>query len=429
MPFRSAVSGINAAQSDLKVIGNNVANSNTTGFKSSRAEFADVFPASQFGSGSTAIGGGVRLSAVRQQFTQGTISFTDNAMDLAITGRGFFRLNGNGETLYSRAGAFGVDKDGFIENSLGMRLTGFTADNGQITGVLGDLQISAADNAPRATSAVDMTANLDAGVSAKSASDPPLAMGPEIFDAAGNSFAPQRFAPPDPDSYHHTSSLQVFDTLGVPHNTTMYFRKNADNDWEIQLSIDNQAFVTPAEGTNLQFDTSGVMTGPAGPPLGVLTYAAVPVGSGAADLNFSVDLSQTTQFGSSFGVNELTQDGFTTGRLSSVEVNDEGEVVAQYTNGQTQLLGQVALANFSNESGLSPMSDTVWAESSDSGAPLLGAPGSASLGLVQSSALEESNVDLTEELVKLIVAQRNFQANAQVIRTADETTQTIVNLR
>ncbi len=429
MPFRTAVSGLNASQSDLKVISNNVANSNTTGFKSSRAEFADVFPASQFGGNSLAIGGGVRLSNVRQQYTQGTVSFTNNNMDLAINGNGFFRVNNGGETVYTRAGAFGVDDEGYIVNSAGMRLTGFGANDGEVSGVLEDMRISAADNPPRTTSDVEFLANLDAGELAKTPADPPLVLGPAMLDDNGNPFVPPRFEPPDPDSYNHTASFQIFDSLGVAHSTTMYFRKVADNDWEVQMSVDNQAFSVPAEGTNIQFDNNGNIIAPAGPPLGVLTHAAIPVGTGAADLAFTIDLAQTTQFGSPFGVNALIQDGFTTGRLSGVEVDDEGKLIGRYTNGELQTLGQVALANFSNQEGLRPLSDTVWAESPDSGAALLGAPGTASLGVIQSGALEDSNVELTAELVKLIVAQRNFQANAQVIRTADDVTQTIVNLR
>ncbi len=429
MPFRTAVSGLNASQSDLKVISNNVANSNTHGFKASRAEFADVFPASQFGASSVAIGAGVRLSNVRQQFTQGTVSFTNNNMDLSINGNGFFRLNSGGEIVYSRAGAFGVDDEGFIVNASGMRLTGFGANGGEINGVLEDMRISAADNPPKTTTDIEFLANLDAGELAKTPADPALVLGPPMLDANGNPFVPPRFEPPDPDSYNHTASFQVFDSLGVAHSATLYFRKNADNDWEAQLSIDNQAFSVPAEGVNVQFDTNGNITVPAGPPLGQLTYSAIPVGTGAADLAFTLDLSDTTQYGSPFGVNALTQNGFTTGRLSGIEVDDEGKLIGRYTNGELQVLGQVALANFSNQEGLRPLSDTVWAESPDSGPALLGAPATASLGVIQSGALEDSNVELTAELVKLIVAQRNFQANAQVIRTADDVTQTIVNLR
>lgn len=429
MPFRTAVSGLSAAQSDLKVISNNVANSNTTGFKSSRAEFADVYPASQFGASSFSIGGGVRLNNVRQQFSQGATTFTNNNLDLAINGAGFFRLNNGGEIVYSRAGAFGVDEKGYVVNASGMRLTGFGAENGNISGIVEDLQIDAADSAPQTTTNVDFVANLDAGENAKIASDPVLAMGVPLLDENGNPFVPPRFESPDSGSYNHTATFQVFDSLGVPHSGSLYFRKNADNDWELQMSIDNQAFTVPAEGTNLQFDNLGNIIVPAGPPLGELTYSAIPVGTGAADLDFTLNLSEITQFGSAFGVNALVQDGFTTGRLSGIEVDDTGQLIARYTNGELQVLGQVALANFSNQEGLRPLSETVWAESTDSGPALLGAPATASLGVIQSGALEDSNVELTLELVKLIVSQRNFQANAQVIRTADDVTQTIVNLR
>lgn len=430
MPFRTAISGLNASSAELRVIGNNIANAGTTGFKASRAEFADVFPATKLGTGSLAIGSGVQLANVSQQFTQGNIGFTNNNLDLAINGQGFFRMSDSGSIVYSRNGAFGVDGEGYVVNSASQRLTGYTADaNGTVTGTLGELQLSTADNPPKTTAAVTEALNLDAGETAKGAGDPALAMGVEVFQTDGSSYVPPRYQPPDPKSYNHATSFTVYDTLGEAHTATQYFRKTGNNAWTVELSVDNQAFSAPAGGTGLTFDNTGKLTAPAGPPLGVLTYTAITVGSGAADLAFTVDFSKTTQFGAPFGVNGLSQDGYTTGRLAGIDIDSEGIVFGRYTNGQSQALGQVVLASFNNPQGLRQLGDTSWVETAESGAALVGIAGSSNLGVIQSSALEDSNVDLTQQLVSLITAQRNFQANAQVISTADQITQTIINLR
>lgn len=429
MSFRTAITGLNAAASELKVVGNNIANVGTVGFKRSRAEFADLMPVQKPGTATLSIGAGTRLAQVAQQFSQGNISFTNNNLDMAVNGNGFFRMSDNGTIVYSRNGAFGVDKDGYIVNRSGQRLTGYQAEDGALTGVLGDLQVSTADLDPKTTTEVTATLNLDAGETAKGAGDPALAMGAEVFDDDGNAFVPKRFEPPDPRSYNHATSFSVYDGLGVAHNATLYFRKTGDNAWQVQMSVDNQAFVAPNEGTAIGFTDAGKVNTPAGPPVGVLTYAAVPVGTGAADMAFTIDLSQATQFGSPFGVNALTQNGYTTGQLSGVDVDSSGVIYGRYTNGQSQSLGQVVLANFANPQGLRQLGDASWAETAESGTALVSAPGSASLGVLQSGALEDSNVDLTAELVNLITAQRNFQANAQTIQAMDQITQTIINLR
>jgi flagellar hook protein FlgE len=428
MAFSTAISGLNAASASLGVIGNNIANAGTTGFKSSRAQFADVYPATLPGS-PTPVGAGVRLAAVAQQFSQGGISFTNNSLDLAINGSGFFRLSDNGAVVYSRDGSFGVDKDGYIANSAGLRLTGYLAEDGTIGGTVGELQLDKSDYGPSATTEATLTANLDATATAKGAGDPDLEMGDEVLDPNGDSFVPPRYEPPDPKSYNHATSFALYDSLGNAHSATLYFRKTADNEWTTELSIDNGAFVAADPGTSLTFDDTGTLTDPAGPPLGEITYSAVAVGGGAADLDFTVDFSGSTQFGSSFSVNDLTQNGYTSGRLSGIDVDESGVVMARYTNGQSQALGQVVLSNFNNPQGLAPLGDNAWAESASSGIPLTGGPGTASLGLIQSGALEESNVNLTEQLVDMIIAQRNFQANAQMITTEDAIAQTVINIR
>jgi len=421
MPFTIALSGLNAASADLRVIGNNVANSSTTGYKSSRAEFADIFASSNLGVTANAIGNGVRVSSVTQQFTQGNISFTDNNLDLAISGQGFFRLNDNGTTAYSRAGAFGVDRDGYVVNSQSQRLTAFQADsNGNITGGLGDLQLSTGDLPPQSTSTVTMSANLDSTQAAVTAP----------------------FNRTDPTTYNNSTSVSVYDSLGNPLLMTTYYQKQATpaNTWN-QYSYITEPDGTvdemiPAGGVSgdpavMSFDNSGVLTSVVpntGSPT-VANYAAVALGTGAANLTMTNTLSNVTQFGSSFAVTALDQDGFSTGRLSGVDIGETGIVTARYTNGQSRTLAQVAMANFTNPTGLRQLGDTTWVETFDSGVPLVSAPGSGSQGLLQSGALESSNVQITEQLVNMITAQRNFQANAQVISTADTITQTIINIR
>ncbi len=401
MAFRIAVSGLRAASADLDVTGNNIANANTTGFKASRTQFADVYAVSNLGTSQDAIGQGVQLAAVAQQFNQGNIAFTDNNLDLAISGDGFFVLDDGGTRAYTRAGAFGVDKDGFVVNSTGQTMVAFQASGGAVTGAVGPLQLSSANIPPLATSLIDVGVNLD--VSAV----PPT----------------PAFDPANLNSFNSSTSLTLFDTLGEQHLGAIYFVKTGANAWDSHLRIDGDNTQTTTVQP-LTFDNTGQLT--SGMPV---NYGVFNTTTGSAPLNVDLDFTGSTQFGSDFGVNTLSQDGFTTGRLSGIDIDDKGVVLARFTNGQSQIQGQVALANFANPQGLQPLSDSNWAETNSSGQPLIGAPGTASLGAVQSSALEESNVDLAEQLVNMIVAQRSFQANAQMIRAEDEVIQTIVNIR
>ncbi|MBI3560098.1 MAG: flagellar hook protein FlgE [Gammaproteobacteria bacterium] len=418
MPFRTALSGINAAGEELRVIANNVANASTVGFKESRAEFADVYAASD-GASDSAIGTGVRLAGVSQQFGQGNIGFTNNKMDLAINGRGFFVLDDNGSRGYSRAGNFQVDREGFIVNNSGSKLVVNGADEkGSITGAVGPLKLDRSNIKPQATNMVEVGLNLDSAQSR-----PPTTP----------------FSPEIPSSFNHSTSLTVFDSLGGSHLATMYYAKGEKpGEWEMYTLIDGKdikgATAPPFKPDTLTFNAAGhlgAINGTAVPP-GMIEYPGFDTGSGAEPLHLKMNLlsnSPITQFGARFNVNALTQNGFTSGRLSGVDIDDTGIVRARFSNGQTKTLGQVALADFSNPQGLRPLGNTAWAESAASGVPLLGTPGSGSLGIIQSGALEGSNVDLTAQLVNMITAQRNYQANAQVIHTADTVTQTIINIR
>ncbi|ROR34909.1 flagellar hook protein FlgE [Inmirania thermothiophila] len=422
MAFEIALTGLNAASAELSVIGNNIANAGTTGFKQSRPEFADIFAVSNLGTTASGIGQGVRLSGVAQQFTQGNITFTDNPLDLAISGEGFFRLSDNGAITYTRAGAFRLDNRGFVVNGQGQRLTAFQADSaGNITGALGDLQISTANIPPQATSQLDALLNLDANAT--------------VFGAGAPAFNHN-----DPTTFNHATSTTVYDTLGNPLLATMYFRKVGANSWQMHTWVTQpdgtEVELVPAGGSpgspaTLTFDNTGRLTAtsPAGSLALSVDYDPATLTTGGAPLDMDIVLSGTTQFGADFAVSSLSQDGFATGRLTSIDIEDNGIVFARFSNGQSSVLGQVALATFANPQGLRPVGDTAWAESFASGPPLVAAPGSGTLGLIQSGALEESNVEISEQLVRLITAQRNFQANAQVVTTADQVTQAILNIR
>jgi flagellar hook protein FlgE len=400
MPFDIALSGLNAAQTDLDVIANNIANSNTNGFKSSRAEFADVYAVSQIGTANNATGKGVRVASVSTQHSQGDINFTENNLDLAVSGKGFFRLDTQGSIAYSRAGAFQVDKDGFVVNSTGAQLTGFQADtSGNLTGAIGSLQLEFADSNPQATATLNLGANLDA-----------LETVPAAFNVT------------DPSTYNHSTSTTVFDSLGASHIASMFFRKDGVNAWESFTYVDG-AEVNPAGGNALAFNSSGGISGASS-----FNTVSFNPGSGAANMTINFDFANLTQFGGSFGISELSQDGFSTGLLNGVDFDESGVLFARYSNGRTTTLGQVALANFANNQGLQENGDSTYTESFASGAAIVAAPGSTNLGLIQSGALEQSNVDLTKELVDLITAQRTFQANAKVITTAGDVTQTIINI-
>ncbi len=405
MTFRLALSGLNAAQADLTVTANNIANTATAGFKGSRAEFAELFSVSPQGVSSNAIGNGVRVSNVAQQFTQGNIDFTDNSLDLALSGQGFFILNDGGALAYTRAGAFQVDSQGFIVNARQQRLQVYPpSTNGQFnTGALSDIQLVTSESAPSATTAVDVTLNLPAN-----ATPPTVA----VFD------------PANVNSYNSATSLTTYDSLGAAHTATLYFTKTTNvNEWTTQLYVDGNAVGT---AQTLEYDNTGALIDPAG---GTITFPSYTPATGAADMDMTFDFGTSTQYGGSFNVNAITQDGFTTGRLIGIDIDSTGVVQARFTNGRSLALGQVALANFANPQGLQQLGDTNWAETFGSGQALRGQAGNSGFGLVQSGALESSNVDITEQLVNMITAQRNFQANAQMISTADAITQTIINIR
>jgi flagellar hook protein FlgE len=407
MTFEVAVSGLRAANQQLKVIGNNVANAGTTGFKLSRAEFGDVFAVGNLGISRNATGSGVTTQRVSQQFVQGNVGFTDRTLDFAINGEGFFVLDNQGERTFSRAGAFGTDPNGFIVNPLGHRLQGYGVDaNNNVIGVLGDLQIPTGEQAPQASTRLTTRVNLNAN--------------DVTFDPADPATPP--FDANNPRTFNYQTSTNIYDSLGNSMLVTSYYRKTGGNAWETFQFVDG---VQRAGPTALSFGVNGALTAPVGGTITIPPFTP----AGAAPINLTVDFSGTTQRGSGYAVFVNSADGYPAGQLAGIEVDQQGVLLARYTNGQSSVFGQVTLANFANTQGLSPASDTSWTETFASGQPLIGAPGSATLGLIQSGALEESNVDLSQMLVNLIIAQRNFQANAEVISTGDAITQTLINIR
>ncbi|OEY67360.1 flagellar hook protein FlgE [Marinobacter sp. X15-166B] len=640
MSFNTGLSGLRAASVDLDVTGNNIANASTVGFKGSRVQFGDLYASGFLGGGSNPVGDGVNVLGVKQGFGQGNISFTDNGLDLAINGNGFFMLNNGGEVRYSRAGQFGINKDGFVVNNQNMRVQGYQADNdGNLSGVRGDLQIDSSNLAPQRTTNLTSDLNLDSreqvlerrtfvlgevgqteigagatafnaemvflnygdgstaqvqinanssaadvvaqlgqgkGVSASATTemtmpgglndafvqaagfsfelrvegvtvpvdtsgvndlssladainnssstsvsasvvsnqlrvvdnrghtlevefydtDPstaqtetqvgtvrvqttsevtgfasyqgvnpdPSTAGAGLFQAAwddGTLQVANQFNPQDQRTYNHATSTTIYDSLGNPHVLTQYFVKNEApgngvgvSQWSVYLQVDGEYVgntgQTPQvarfnQDGSLQSvngdvngeivigdwtpkDPAGMPNGADGPPpAGVAVVTPIP--DPPVSSAFVINLGETTQYGSSFGVNDQRQNGYTTGRLSGLDVSDEGVLFARYTNGQSQALGQVALASFNNVDGLSPIGDTSWVETFASGQAIIGQPGTGTLGAIKSSSVEESNVDLSAELVNLIIAQRNYQANAKTIETSDAVTQTIINLR
>jgi flagellar hook protein FlgE len=412
MGFQSGLSGLNAAAKNIDVIGNNVANANTVGFKSSRAIFADVFASSLGGGGSGNVGIGTKVASVQQEFTQGNITVTNSPLDLAVNGRGFFRFDNNGTAAYSRNGQMHVDANGYIVNSDNLRLTGYAVDsaNNIIASAPVPLHVSTTDISPSATTVVNATLNLDSRAT------------PSVtpFNAANTS------------TYTSSTSSAVYDSLGNAHALTFYFANTAPGNWTVHGTVDGAA-IPAAQGFpfTLAFNSSGQLT--TGQPLVnplAPTSVQLPVTTGAVSpIAMNLDFTGTTQFGSDFGVTALSQDGYTSGRLVGFDVSDDGVIQGRYTNGQANTLGQVVLANFANPQGLRPVGNNLWQETSDSGGPIVGAPQTGSMGSLQSAAVEDSNVDLTQELVNMITAQRVYQANAQTIKTQDQVLQTIVNLR
>lgn len=401
MGFGQALSGLNAAASNLDIIGNNIANAGTVGFKSSTAQFADVYA-------NASVGLGTQLIGVKQSFDTGTISNTGNAFDIAVDGpKGFFRvLDANGVIMYTRNGQFGPDKDNFLVNAQGHQLTGYDVETGTR---LQPIQIPTGNIPPQSTSDVEVRMNVDA-----SATQPALA-----------------FDPDDPDTYNHSLPINVFDQQGTMHQMVQYFRKTATaNEWDVYYvingataSVDGGAAGAPGTVT---FNADGTLDA-AFVPFSVAFTATDPDAS-LNGLTFTADYAGSTQYQGDFNYS-FKQDGYPTGEYASTSIEPDGAIIANYTNGESKEIGALVLADFVSVNGLKAAGGNAWVETGASGQPILGRPGSNSLATVISMAVEESNVDLSQELVNLIIAQRTYQANSQTIKTQDQILQSLMSLR
>lgn len=426
MSFQTGFSGLNASSRSLDVIGNNIANANTTGMKSSRAEFGDLVASSLGAGGTGGAGIGVAMASISQQFSQGNINITGNDLDVAINGGGFFQLAlPDGSAAYTRDGSFKLDANGYIKTNSGASVLGYPTDKtGKATSVMPEiLQLpTSAPIAANPTKAITAEFNLDARAPVASS-----------------------VTPPTPRTTYGTS-LTAYDSQGVTVPISLYFERVASTPAIAAVAADPStvpptAAVAAVPGSDnwdvydvasggtalfqMQFNASGVLTSPAtAPTLTIATPSAV-----TPDIVATLDISKVTQFGAAFAVSNLTQDGYAPGELTGLKIGENGQITARYSNGQTQIAGQLSLADFRNVQGLSPIGGNSWVASYTSGDPVLGSPGVGKFGALRSGALEESNVDLTAELVNMMTAQRAYQANAQTIKTQDQVMSTLVNLR
>ncbi len=453
MSFQQGLSGLSTAGKTLDVVGNNIANASTVGFKGAQAQFADVYAASLSGASAANIGLGAKLATVAQQFTQGNISTTNNAMDVAINGGGFYMVSDGGANYYTRNGQFQVDANGYMVTSTGMNLQGIPLDatTGAQAGTLSSIQLfnpNAASDSP-------------AQATGKSASATGVIMGLNL-DPRESVPTTIPFNVNTTSSYNQSTAITTYDSLGNAHSYTLYFVKQdttnaADqltgvngliNTWNVYASITNPSGSSTGStvqslgplGT-LTFNTKGVVTASLGsdgatatatPGVLPATITAAQLGypAGVDPLTFNVNFTSSTQYGSNFTINTSSQDGYSSGKLSGFNIGADGVIKGNYTNGQTQYLYQVQLASFRNPQGLQSQGGNVWSETANSGAATRGFPGdSGSYGPLQSSATEDSNVDITQELIAMITAQRVYQANSQTIKTQDQILQTLVNLR
>lgn len=412
MGFQQGLSGLNSASSQLDTIGNNVSNASTVGFKSSRTEFSDLFSTSFYGVASTSAGIGSQVNAVTQSFSAGNITPTGRSLDLAINNNGFFIMRQNptsttGSLAYTRNGQFQVDKDGYIVNG-NDRLQGWMANNGVVTqGPVTDLKLQTNLISPAATTKVTMGVNVDSRLTTPTVT--PL-------------------DPTNTNTFNWSNAAQVYDSLGNQHNLTLYYVKGTatttGTPWTVTAYVDGNPATTPNTYT-MNYDTSGNLTNTT--PFSV-TFSPTPVNGSSSPVTLSIDYTGSTQVAQASGTPTETVDGYAPGTLSSMNIDTHGNIMASFSNGQNKVIGQVALATFTNAQGLQNEGGNRWQQTLASGVPAYNAPGSGNAGTVQSQALEDSNVDLTAELVNMITAQRFYQANAQTIKTEDTLMQTIINL-
>lgn len=426
MSFQQGLSGLNAASKNLDVIGHNIANSNTVGFKASRAEFAEMVASAIGSAGGSNAGIGVEVAAVAQQFTQGNLTITGNSLDVAINGNGFFSLTlPDGTAAYTRSGNFKLDKEGNMITNDNAKVMGFPVD--PVTGLRTGtdpipMVFPTAEPIPaKQTTKITAAFNLDA----------------RAKDAAGDPTA----TPPVPATPRATygTSINVFDSQGVAKPVSLYFQKTAtDNTWDVYDALDDPTAVPPVVATpigQITFDNNGAITGPVATPpatgfsLPLTVNPTPPNPNNLPAYTVAVSLDKVTQFGTKFAVSNLSQDGYTSGELTGINIENNGMIMTRYSNGVTRAEGQLALSSFRNTQGLASVGSNNWVATFESGQPVVGTATDGSFGSLRSGALEDSNVDLTAELVNMMTAQRAYQANAQTIKTQDQVMSTLVNLR
>jgi len=402
MSFGQGLSGLSAAAQELDIIGNNIANAGTVGFKAGSASFADVYAQSR-------VGLGVQLAAVKQRFSVGNVNITGNQYDMAIDGeRGLFRVtDSSGRVLYTRNGQFDVDNEHYLVNAQGHRLTGYAPGSTDLVPIkrpVGNIE-------PVASTRIENTVTFDSEAKATTAA----------------------FDPTNADTFFKMTPVNVYDSMGNKHLVQQYYTKrpqaNGESVWEVNFRVDGREPDSGATAT-YRFDKSGQLLGDAaGNTSSVLTVAAPGVaGSPVEPLNLTISYAGAKQFGGQFN-NNFTQDGMSTGEYASMSIDTDGSIIANYTNGAQRSMGTIALADFNNLQGLKPVGGNAWEETAASGQPILGVPGSNGLAALKGKALEMSNVDMSQELVNMIVAQRSYQANAQTIKTQDQVLQTLMTMR
>ncbi|MBD3895200.1 flagellar hook protein FlgE [Halomonas sp. ML-15] len=416
MSFSQALSGLNAASSSLGTLGNNISNSQTVGFKGSSTQFADVFAGS--------VGLGTRVSATLQDFTEGNLESTNRNLDLAVSGEGFLRYEQQGEIVYSRNGQLNLTPDGTLVNAQGAQLMGYglnAAGEVQVGGQPQVLNIPADEMPAGATENVGTTINLDSRENA----DEDLSTTQVTTDLATGDT--------EEIGYHYSNNFTVYDSLGNPRNVTVYYEKvdedaagdPVNNTWNAKVVMDG--YYDDANDFEVSFNNNGTLN--SDPQQEINFGADSPLGNDPEELDFQLDLAGSTQFGNDSTTSALTQDGFTSGALVGITIEDDGTIMMNYANEQSRPAGQVALAYFRNPEGLQPNGDNAWTATNASGQELVGAPGTGMFGSIESGVVEMSNVDMAKQLVDMIVSQRAYQANSQTIKTQDEILQTAINLR
>lgn len=478
MAFQQGLSGLNMSAKALDAVGNNIANSQTVGFKSATTQFNDVYAAAiGTASSKNLVGQGGGIMAVAQNFTQGNVTSTNNPLDIAINGNGFYRFQPSltdQTALYTRNGQLHLNSEGYIVNAQDQYLDAFSSSNGETVDQSrsGPIQISSAQLNPRATGYANTITPGEGGIEIGLNFDD----GDTNWNIPGEPTSPLKdwvsSSVPTPDMYNYARPVTVYDQRGESHILTLYFVRQGvdggtgsyvpDSKWQVHAILDGEYEITgltndglaptapptldfsasgqlntSGNGSRWTLDLSGAVSGPVtvldgsgntvdltAPPLSLFPDAATE-----PNYALTIDFSDATQFDSDYDVNKLVQDGYGAGRISGVAVDANGMITARYSNGQTKLMGQIPLTTFQNPNGLAPLGNNMWAETFSSGQPLEGTAQSGSRGAFQSGSVEDANVDLTQELVNMITLQRAYQANAQTIKTQDQVLQTLVNLR